>query len=86
MEVIVYSKAVCPFCVQAKNVLKKHNIAYREVSLDNDEAKLAFSQLVGPSVRTVPQIFVDGVRIGGYQELLKSDLLKNSDGDFPVDF
>jgi glutaredoxin 3 len=87
MEVTVYSKTICPFCTQAKNYLTKHGIAYTEVNLDDEEARKAFYAKCGPGVRTVPQIFVDNERIGGYQELIKSDVAaRQQAGDFDADF
>ncbi len=87
MEVIVYSKTVCPYCTQAKAFLKKHEIAFEERNLDNDEERVKFYENVGNGVRSVPQIFVDGERIGGYQELMKSDILvRKQAGNFNEDF
>jgi glutaredoxin 3 len=87
MEVVVYSKTVCPYCVQAKNFLARHAIDYVEKNLDDDEARLAFYAECGPGVRSVPQIFVDGERIGGYQELMKSDIVaRKQAGNFDEDF
>jgi len=77
MQITVYSKTVCPYCVAAKNWLKTNNYEYEEVLIDSDDAKQRFIELVGPDVRTVPQIFVDGERIGGYSELIKSSLVKS---------
>jgi glutaredoxin len=64
----------------AKQYLNAHGIAYTEVVYDDDQARAAMYdalELIG-SQRTVPQIFSDGpqgrVRIGGYSDLLRSDL------------
>ena len=75
MEVIVYSKTVCPYCTQAKAFLKKNDIGYQEINLDDDLERTKFYESVGAGVRSVPQIFVDGERIGGFTELMKSDIL-----------
>jgi len=74
MQITIYSKTVCPYCVAAKHWLKTNNFQYEEVLIDSDDARQAFIDKVGPGVRTVPQIFVDGERIGGYNELIKSKL------------
>jgi glutaredoxin 3 len=87
MEVIVYSKTVCPYCTQAKSYLSKHGIEYKEINLDDEEARKAFYVTCGAGVRSVPQIFVDGERIGGYQELIKSDVVaRQQAGNFDADF
>jgi glutaredoxin len=86
MEVVVYSKTICPYCVQAKAFLKKNDIEYVEKNLDDDEVRMAFYS-DHPGVRTVPQIFVDGERIGGFQELVKSDIVaRKQAGNFNEDF
>jgi glutaredoxin len=54
--------------------LKNKGYSYEEINLDDDSARQTFYESVGNGVRTVPQIFVDGERIGGYTELLKSRL------------
>ena len=74
MKIVVYSKTICPFCTSAKMWLKNKGYSYEEINLDDDDARQKFYESVGNGVRTVPQIFVDGERIGGYQELVKSHL------------
>jgi len=87
MEVTVFSKTICPFCTQAKSYLKKHGITYNEINLDDEEARKAFYAKCGSGVRSVPQIFVDNERIGGYHELIKSDIAaRQQAGSFDADF
>lgn len=58
MMLTIYSKTVCPYCVNAKNYLKSKNISFREVNIEeNDEAR-AFMQAQGH--RSVPQIYLNG--------------------------
>ena len=54
----IYSKTVCPNCVQAKNYLKSKNINFREVNIEDDDEAREFITQQG--LRTVPQIFMDG--------------------------
>jgi len=54
----VYSKTVCPYCVQAKNYLRAKNINFREINIEEDEDAREFIQSQGH--RTVPQIYMDG--------------------------
>lgn len=67
----VYSKANCPFCDQAKNLLKLKNIAFEEVRVDLQPEAREF--IVAEGHRTVPQIYKDGQVFvqGGYQGLAK---------------
>jgi len=67
-EVIIYSKAQCPFCDLAKTLFTQKKVAYKEIRIDLDEA--ARDEMVRASGRrTVPQIFIDGQAIGGYDDL-----------------
>jgi glutaredoxin 3 len=54
----IYSKTVCPYCVQAKNYLKSKNISYREINIEEDTEAQEFIRSQGH--RTVPQIYMDG--------------------------
>jgi len=54
----IYSKTVCPYCVQAKNYLKVKNINFREINIEEDAEAREFIQSQGH--RTVPQIYMDG--------------------------
>jgi glutaredoxin 3 len=94
MEVIVYSKTDCPFCVRAKEWFDSHGFTYTENKLDDEEQRLAFYQRLNGvqenltkgsenrPVNSVPQIFIDGKHIGGYDQLIqKADtLLKKKSG------
>jgi glutaredoxin len=82
MNIKVYSKTNCPYCVSAKNWLKQRGYVYEEIVMDNDSERQKFYESVGNGVRTVPQIFVDGERIGGFQDLIKSHLATNLNADF----
>lgn len=87
MNVEIYSKTDCPYCVQAKLFLKRHDIAFTEHLLDNEAERQAFYESVGAHVKSVPQIYLDGERIGGYTELLKSDILARKEaGTFDAEF
>lgn len=89
MLVIVHSKSDCPYCKKAKEWLSDHGIAFTETIYDDYDARQAMYDGFGlvNGQRTVPQIVVDDVRIGGYNELLASDLaLRAGVGSFDMDF
>lgn len=71
MKLTVYSKNNCPFCVQAKNFLSKHDIPFDEVNIEHDDT--ARTMIVEQGLRTVPQIFLgdDLFVAGGWQGLSK---------------
>ena len=71
-EILVYSTAICPYCVAAKNFLKGRGLDYREVRVDTDPEQRALMR--ERSGRTsVPQIFVNGTHVGGFDELVALD-------------
>lgn len=67
----VYGKANCPFCDQAKALLKSKNVPFEEVRIDLDPAAREF--IVNEGHRTVPQIYKDGKLFveGGFTGLRK---------------
>jgi glutaredoxin 3 len=69
--ITVYSKNNCPYCVQAKNLLKLKGIDYQEVKIDEDQDAREF--VLGEGHRTVPQIYNDGKLLveGGFQGLAR---------------
>ena len=64
----VYSKEWCPYCAKAKALLKSKGLSYQEINVTSDEA-LQQQMITRSGRRTVPQIFLDGVSIGGYDDL-----------------
>lgn len=58
MNLTVYSKTVCPFCVNAKNFLKSKNINFQEINIEQDSEALEFIKSQGH--KTVPQIYMNG--------------------------
>ncbi|KAA3641524.1 MAG: glutaredoxin 3 [Proteobacteria bacterium] len=77
-EIIVYSTQVCPYCVAAKNLLTSQNLAYQEIMVDKDPKQRAI--MMDKSGRTsVPQIFINGTHVGGFDEL--SAKLRNNELD-----
>ena len=70
MKAVVWSKYNCPFCDQAKALLKQKGIAFEERKIGDGYSKEEQMEAV-PNARTVPQIFLDEELIGGFTELKK---------------
>ena len=66
---IVYTKGNCPYCAMAMEELKLRGIAYDKIDLA-DIGKTA-AEVTGRKVKTVPQIYIGGKYIGGYEDLMK---------------
>ncbi|HBN54197.1 glutaredoxin 3 [Stenotrophomonas sp. MYb238] len=68
-EITIYSTAVCPYCVAAKNFLKSKGRTWNEVRIDLDPAER--EKMMTRTRRTsVPQIFVGDVHVGGYDDMM----------------
>jgi len=65
LKIVVYSKSACPQCDTAKMLLKSRSLAYDEIKIDDEAQRLAFFAKCGPSVRQMPQIFINDQRVGG---------------------
>jgi glutaredoxin len=70
MKAVIWSKYNCPYCDQAKALLKQRGIPFEEKKIGDGYTKEELLEAV-PSARTVPQIFLDDTLIGGFTELRK---------------
>lgn len=69
----MYTTAVCPYCIQAKQVLKSKGVEQiEEIRIDADPAQRAhMMEITGR--RTVPQIFIGTTHVGGCDDLVALD-------------
>lgn len=67
MNVVIYSKDNCPYCEGAKLLCSTEGLVYEEVKIGKDITREEFMEM-HPTVRTMPLIFVDKQKVGGYQE------------------
>lgn len=72
-HVTMYTTAVCPYCVQAKRILKAKGVnEIEEIRVDAlPEARMKMVELTGR--RTVPQIFIGSTHVGGCDDLMALD-------------
>ncbi|NQD37991.1 glutaredoxin 3 [Permianibacter sp. IMCC34836] len=72
-KIDMYSSGHCPYCKQAEQLLARKGVkTLNKISIDeNPEQKNAMIELTGR--RTVPQIFIGGTHVGGYDDLVKLD-------------
>jgi glutaredoxin 3 len=71
--VTVYTTDSCVFCIRAKDYLRSMGVSYSEVDVTDDDAARADLTERSSGQRTVPQIFVGDVHIGGYTDLVQLD-------------
>ncbi len=64
----IYTTQTCPYCIAAKGLLKKKGVAYKEIDVGADPAlRQAMTERAGR--RSVPQIFIGGIHVGGCDDL-----------------
>ena len=64
MQIVIYSKSHCPNCTAAKRLLDTKGIGYMEYSVDDPTVMAAFIE-THQGLRQMPQIFIEGQRVGG---------------------
>lgn len=78
---IVYGKSDCPFCSMAKEELRLRGIPFDYIDLK--EIGKTAAEVTGRKVKTVPQIYIEGEYVGGYEELMEylNKSLETQEGD-----
>jgi glutaredoxin 3 len=71
--VVIYTKASCPYCIAAKDLLRAKGAAFEEISVDGDRAGQAAMAKRAGGRSTVPQIFVGQTHVGGCDDLYDLD-------------
>lgn len=64
LKIVGYAKSACPPCESAKMLLQARSLDYEAIKID-DEAAPGLYAKCGPSVRQMPQIFINDQRVGG---------------------
>ncbi len=67
-KVIIYTTKICPYCVRAKLLLQRKEVAFEEIRIDTDLEQLRI-MMERSRRRTVPQIFIDDFHVGGFDDL-----------------
>jgi glutaredoxin 3 len=71
-KVTIYSSEICTLCNSVENLLNVREIPYEKIMIDEHSAEHA--QLVERTgMTTLPQVFVGGMLVGGYQETMAAD-------------
>ena len=77
-KVIIYTTSYCPYCFGAKALLRSKKVEFEEVDVTDDlDGRAEMERLSGQ--RTVPQIFIDGQPIGGYDDARRLDMMGELD-------
>ena len=70
--VVMYSGENCPYCVRAQRLLNKKGVAFREIKVDRSPELRAEMERLSQR-RTIPQIFIHGQHVGGYDDMAALD-------------
>jgi glutaredoxin 3 len=73
-KVEIYTTEYCPFCTLAKSLLSDKGVEFEEIDVTDDPALRAKMAELAGGRRTVPEFFVNGRIIGGYDELRVLDM------------
>ena len=69
----MYTTPICPYCARAKSLLNKKGVTYQEIDVFMDDKARQEMLAKSGGARTVPQIFVGDVHVGGFDELYALD-------------
>lgn len=72
-KVLMYSTAVCPYCVRAEQLLKRKGVQEIEKVRVDLHPDLRAEMMEKTGRRTVPQIYINGEHVGGYDDLAALD-------------
>jgi glutaredoxin 3 len=72
-EVTMYSTSFCGYCDRARSLLSRKGARVKEIKVDEDPAERAAMLKRTGGRRTVPQIFIGEIHVGGYDELAQLD-------------
>ena len=71
-KIVMYTTQYCPFCIQAKSLLRHKGVTFEEIDVGGDD-ELRTKMIETSGRRTVPQIFINDNPIGGFEELRSLD-------------
>jgi len=72
-KVEIYTWRFCPFCIRAKGLLDRKGVTYNEYLIDGDETARQAMSIRAKGRRTLPQIFINGLPMGGCDDLMELD-------------
>jgi glutathione-dependent peroxiredoxin len=64
----IYTKPSCPSCIKTKMFLQSRGLEFTEIRIGKDISREVFLDKY-PDTRTVPLVFIDGNKVGGYESV-----------------
>lgn len=68
-KIEIYTWSSCPFCIRAKQLLRNKKVEFTEYEIDGDEVRRAMMTERANGSRSLPQIFINDIHIGGCDDL-----------------
>ena len=72
-EVEIYTTPYCPYCLNAKRLLHSKGVGFHEIDVSRSDALRQAMVERADGRRTVPQIFIGGKGVGGYDDIAELD-------------
>ncbi len=72
-SVRMYSTTICPYCDRARALLTRKGATFTEIKIDEDAARREEMLRLSGGRRTVPQIFIGDLHVGGFDDLYALD-------------
>jgi glutaredoxin 3 len=69
----MYSTTICPYCDRARALLTRKGATFTEIKIDEDAARRDEMLRLSGGRRTVPQIFIGDLHVGGFDDLYALD-------------
>lgn len=70
--IVIYSGAGCSYCIRARDLLDRKGVPYREIKVDlTPELRVEMERR--SQRRTIPQIFINGLHVGGFDDMVALD-------------
>lgn len=77
-DILIYTTNICPYCIMAKRLLDKKGATYTEINLDS-QTGLREEMMRKTNRRTVPQIYIGELHVGGFDDLYALEQQKQLD-------
>jgi Glutaredoxin, GrxC family len=71
-KITVYTTSSCPYCIAAKELLNRKKYAYKEVDVSDPSMRMMLVKKA-QGRKTVPQIFIGDLHVGGFDDLAAMD-------------
>ena len=77
-EILIYTTNICPYCVMAKRLFDKKGVSYTEINVEA-RSGLREEMMRKTNRRTVPQIYIGDLHVGGFDDLYALEQQKKLD-------